>query len=134
MIGLLDDLIGGLFGIVGKAVVDKDKVRQAEHDIRKLVMSSHLAQIAVNRQEAAHASLLVAGWRPFIGWVCGFSLLYKFILYPFLQFALVVFTPDFPVDQLPRIEAGEMTAILMGMLGLGGMRTYEKLKGVSRER
>ena len=134
MIGRPDDLIGGLFGIVGKAVVDKDKVRQAEHDIRRLVMSSHLAQIAVNRQEAAHASLLVAGWRPFIGWVCGFSLLYKFILYPFLQFALVVFTPDFPVDQLPRIEVGEMTAILMGMLGLGGMRTYEKLKGVSRER
>lgn len=134
MIGLLDDLIGGIFGVVDKAVVDKDKVRAAEHEIRTLVMSSHLAQIAVNQQEAAHKSILVAGWRPFIGWVCGFSLLYKFILYPFLQFAVVVLAPDFPVDQLPSIEAGEMTAILTGMLGLGGMRTYEKLKGVSRER
>jgi hypothetical protein len=78
----------------------------------------------INKVEAANANLFVAGWRPFIGWTCGVALLYHFILQPFVAFVIAntghtVVLPTFDIDSL--------YTILMGMLGLGAMRTAEKI-------
>ena len=86
-----------------------------------------LAQLQVNAKEAEHDSIFVAGWRPFIGWVCGGSLAYQFIIQPFAVFGLSAMKID--VGQLPVIDYGALSTILMGMLGLGAIRSYEKVKG-----
>lgn len=90
-----------------------------------------LAQIDVNKTEAAHKSLYVAGWRPFIGWVCGAGFALNFLVAPFATFAAQLAGTDiiFPMADLTM-----MTPVLMGMLGLGTLRSYEKAKGVSREK
>jgi len=83
------------------------------------------AQLEVNKVEAGHTSLFVAGWRPFIGWTCGVALCYHFVLQPFLTFLLFSFGQ--PMD-LPQFDMSTLTTILLGMLGLGGMRSFEKVK------
>ena len=117
-------------GLLGKLVGDKSARDEFKYNLQNQLMNLHALQAQTNIEQAKHSSIFVAGARPFVMWVCGFALLYKFILYPFLKFVLVVFAPDFPVAQLPVIESSELTTILLGMLGLGGMRTFEKMKGV----
>ena len=86
-----------------------------------------LAQTDINKVEAASSSIFVAGWRPFIGWVCGFALAYDFIAEPFLRYlAQVVFSYS---GVFPVINTDALSTILMGMLGLGAMRTIEKMGG-----
>ena len=79
------------------------------------------AQIAVNAVEAQSASVFTSGWRPFIGWICGSGLAYQFLIYPIL----VAFQP-----KIVQLDMGTLLTLLMGMLGLGAMRTAEKFKGV----
>lgn len=87
------------------------------------------AQIAVNQAEAANPSLFVSGWRPAVGWICVLSLAYQYVLYPLLLW-LTAFWPQIVA---PRPVLSDMLyELLFGMLGLAGMRTYEKLKGVAR--
>jgi hypothetical protein len=83
-------------------------------------------QLAVNAVEAASANLFTSGWRPFIGWTCGFTVCFKYILGPLLVMVAQMSGHEIP---LPQIDASELWPVLMGMLGLGGMRTMEKLKG-----
>ena len=78
-------------------------------------------QNEVNKIEAQHRSIFVAGWRPFIGWVCGFAFLYNFILRDLISWLS-------PEQIPPAIQMDQLITVLMGMLGLGGLRTYEKLK------
>lgn len=87
-------------------------------------------QTAINAVEAANASLFVAGWRPFIGWTCGAAFAYKFVLQPFLVFIIVAFGIKFDVKLLPALDWSELSMVLLGMLGMGGMRTFEKVTGV----
>ena len=82
------------------------------------------SQAQINQAEAQSQSLFVAGWRPFIGWVCGAAFAYHFILQPLLSFAMVNAGVD--VD-LPEFDMQQLSTVLMGMLGLGGLRTIEKL-------
>lgn len=86
------------------------------------------AQIATNSAEAATGNMFIAGWRPFIGWTCGAAFAYKFVLAPMAVFALGVLGK---VYQLPPIDLTDMMPILIGMLGLGALRTVEKVKGVA---
>ncbi len=83
-----------------------------------------LGQLEINKAEAAHKSLFVAGWRPFIGWICGIGLLYNVLLNPFFDIWF----------EMPEVDPNMLYPVLMGMLGLGGMRSWEKSKGVSREK
>lgn len=76
-------------------------------------------QVEVNKLEAQHRSIFVAGWRPFIGWVCGVALAYNFILRDIIGFW---------VEMPPALQMEHLMTVLLGMLGLGGLRTYEKLK------
>ena len=75
--------------------------------------------------------MFVAGWRPFVGWTCGVALAYHFVLSPILGFILVLTGVETP---MPEFEFSQLSTILMGMLGLGGLRSYEKMKGVHRNK
>jgi len=85
-------------------------------------------QIEVNRVEAAHQSLFVAGWRPAIGWVCGAAFAFKFVVGP--SVVVLMAMAGHPIV-LPEFDFSEMSTILLGMLGLGGLRTVEKIKKVA---
>jgi hypothetical protein len=95
----------------------------------RIAQSANIAQIDLNKVEASHTSIFVAGWRPFIGWVCGVALAYGFIIEPILRFLAKVtfgYEGEFPVINLAALDS-----ILLGMLGLGTLRTVEKVRGVS---
>lgn len=128
-IGLVDTFIG-------KFVKDKDLAEklkaEAHSEAFQGEISLSLGQIEVNKVEAASQSLFVAGWRPFIGWVCGVGLAYTFILSPFIRFIAII-AMDAP-PEFPKLDTSDLNTILLGMLGLGGLRTFEKVKGVSREK
>lgn len=111
----------------------KAELLRAEHSAEleqiKLALEADGRQMEVNRQEAAHPHLFVAGWRPFIGWVCGVAFAYHFVIQPFLVFAMVN-AGGKPVA-LPYFEMETLTTVLLGLLGLGSLRTIEKVRGRS---
>ena len=132
--GLLDTLIGPVTSIIDKIVPDKDQAAKLAHEIatmsEKMANEQVLAQIEVNKAEAASGSLFKGGWRPAIGWICGLALFWSFILQPFLVFFLLVFGVDLP--PLPEVGTADLMPILLGMLGLGGLRSYEKVQKVTK--
>jgi len=87
-------------------------------------------QIAVNQTEATNASLFVSGWRPFIGWVCGSAFAYHFVAQPFLAFLFVAAGHGVA---LPTFDMSELSTVLLGILGLGGMRSFEKIKLAAKQ-
>jgi hypothetical protein len=89
-----------------------------------------LAQLEINKAEAASGSLFKGGWRPFVGWICGVALLYHFILTPLILFGVGLSGATIP--PLPEFDMSSLMTVLMGMLGLGGLRTYEKQKGLTK--
>lgn len=136
LLGPLADLVKG---VIGRIWPDPAVQAEAQLKLAGLVQTGELAQMAaatdlaktqigVNAVEAASASVFVAGWRPFIGWVCGAAFAYKFVLAPAAAFALTAM--GHPVT-LPVLDFTEMSTVLLGMLGIGGLRTLEKLKGVA---
>ncbi|MFM6926987.1 MAG: 3TM-type holin [Bdellovibrio sp.] len=86
-----------------------------------------LGQMKVNEVEAANQSIWVSGWRPAVGWVCALAFFYKFVFAPLFVLLLTTFGLNIV---LPVLDFTEMSTILLGMLGIGGLRTVEKLKGV----
>ena len=128
---VLDVLSGPLSEILDKFVDDKDLKQKLSHELEISLHRANIAQLEVNKTEAAHKSIFVSGWRPFVGWCCGVSLAYHFLIAPFLAFILSLYYPDVT---LPEFDFSQLSTILMGMLGLGGLRTFEKMKGVSREK
>ena len=128
---MIDQLIKPLSKILDKFVADKDLKAKLQHELDTEIHRANLAQIDVNKAEASHKSLFVAGWRPFVGWVCAGALAYHFILQPILVFAISVYGISIT---LPEFDMGSLMTILMGMLGLGGLRTLEKVQKVSRDK
>lgn len=126
--------IAGIIEAVGGVAADlvtTDKERMAaELEARKLDQTIDLAQIGVNTEEAKSSSVFVAGWRPFVGWVCGLALAYVGLFEPFARFvALVGFGYS---GAFPAIDTDVTLQVLLVLLGLGGLRTAEKVKGVAR--
>ena len=125
---MLQALIGPVTGLLDKIIEDKDQKNALAHELATMadVHAQELAkgQLAVNAVEAAHKSLFVAGWRPFVGWICGVGLLYNVLI---SQILAIWF-------EVPTVDPSLLTPILMGMLGMGAMRSYEKTKGVQREK
>lgn len=128
--------IGGK--VIDRLFPDPTQAANAKLELIKLQQSGELAmmsadveiakgQMAVNQAEAA-GGLFVAGWRPFVGWTCGAAFAYKFVLAPALAFGMTA--AGHPVT-LPVLDFTEMSTVLLGMLGLGGLRTVEKVKGVA---
>ena len=131
---LLNSLIGPATQILDKFVEDKDQKAKLAHELAtmadKLAHEQNLAQIAVNKEEAASGSLFKGGWRPFIGWVCGIAFFYHFVLQPVIIFIVAII--GFQIPNLPEFEMGTLLTVLGGMLGIGGLRTYEKQKGLTK--
>ena len=111
---------------------DPAQAANAKFELFKLQQSGELAQIAgqlnINAVEAANPSVFVSGWRPFVGWTCGMGLVYSFIGQPLLSWTSSIWHFAIP----PTLDLGTLLTVLGGMLGLGGLRTIEKINGVSR--
>ena len=131
----LGSLVGPVTGLLDKFIEDKDVKNKLAHDLSTMAErhAQELAkgQLEVNKVEAAHKSLFVAGWRPAIGWICGLGMASNFILIPMANFILALTGSTILI---PLLDTGEMMPVLMGMLGLGAMRTYEKKQGVQRDK
>ena len=131
---MLQALIGPVTGLLDKFIEDKDQKNALAHEIatmsEKHAQELALSQIEVNKAEAASGSLFKGGWRPFIGWVCGFAFAYHFIMQPILIFGTTAAGVSLP--PLPEFDMSQMMPVLLGMLGLGGLRTYEKKSGITK--
>ena len=131
---MLQALIGPVTGLLDKFVEDKDQKNALAHEIatlaEKQAHEAAMAQAATNQTEAKHRSVFVAGWRPFIGWTCGVALAYHFVLTPLILFGVSVAGIEIPA--LPAFDMDSLMTVLLGMLGLGGLRTYEKSKGLTK--
>ena len=132
---MIDQLIGPITGLLDKFIEDKDQKARLAHDVatmaQKHAQELAKAQLDVNKVEAAHKSMFVAGWRPAVGWVCCLGLASNYLFIPMANFVLVISNSGVVV---PSLDLSGMMPVLMGMLGLGAMRSYEKTKGVSREK
>jgi hypothetical protein len=120
--------IGGK--VIDRLWPDPAQAAAAKLELLKLQQSGELAQIAVNQAEAQHASVFVSGWRPAIGWICGAACAWNWIALPALKAALLMWGK--PIALAPA-DLTEMLPILMGMLGLSGLRTIERLNGAERK-
>jgi len=131
---LLNTLIGPASQILDKFIEDKDQKAKLAHELAtmadKLAHEQNLAQIQVNREEASSGSLFKGGWRPFVGWVCGVAFCYHFILQPVIIFVVAIIGVNIP--DLPDFQMNTLLTVLGGLLGIGGLRTYEKQKGLTK--
>jgi hypothetical protein len=131
---LLNALIGPVTGLLDKFVEDKDQKAALAHEISTMAdrhaQELALAQVEVNKAEAASNSVWKGGWRPFVGWVCGAAFAYHFVLQPLAIFGLAAYGMEVP--PLPNFDMGQLMTVLMGMLGLGGLRSFEKYKHVAK--
>ena len=132
---ILKDLISPVTDIIGEVVVDKDKAREIKLEIEKLADKADeryheelMGQIEVNKVEAQHASIFVAGWRPFIGWTSGVGIAYTFVLAPFIEF---VARASGYTQEMPLPDAAQLMTLVTAMLGVGAMRSYDKVKGTA---
>ena len=89
-----------------------------------------MAQVEVNKAEAQHRSVFVAGWRPFLGWCLSFAMAWHFVLAPMTMFVCTYAGVEIP--ELPTFDMDSLMTVLLGMLGLGGLRTVEKVKGITK--
>ncbi len=117
------DLVDDLF------TSDKEKA-EAKLQLETLRQRLQEGQLEINLQEAKHKSVFVAGWRPAMGWTCALGFFYSFFLEPFAE--LILYSMGIEVDT-PDLDTGALMSLAFAMLGLGGMRSYEKYKGVQSE-
>lgn len=118
----LDPVTAGIDAVT--TIINKiwpDKTEQEKAELAGAIALVQ-GQLDVNKAEAANSNWFVAGWRPYIGWICGTGLGYQFLVYPIL----VAFVP-----KVVQLDMGTLLTLLTGMLGIGGLRTFEKLNGVA---
>ena len=131
---LIASLIGPVSGILDKVIPDSDMKAKLAHEIATMsdthAQQALLSQLEINKAEAASGSLFKGGWRPFIGWTSGVAFAYHFVLQPLLVFVLTASGVDLP--DLPEFDMGTLLTVLGGMLGIGGLRTVEKAKGLTK--
>lgn len=131
---MLSNLIGPITGLLDKFVEDKDQRAVLAHEIatmsEKHAQELAKGQLEVNKAEAASGSVFKGGWCPAIGWVCASAFAYHFVLQPVILFIALAAGLDMP--PLPEFDMASLMTVMMGMLGLGGLRTYEKQKGLTQ--
>ena len=131
LIPLVDRVIGGVVDLFPNEK-DRDKLRaQAQAELLEGLKNLDLSQIEVNREEAKHDSVFVAGWRPAVGWFCALGVGYQFLIRPLAQGFLTIGDASF---KMPGIETADLLYLLGGLLGIGTLRTFEKLKGAARDK
>ena len=129
MLGIADSIIGVAGKVLDKFVEDKDLKTKLDFELRKAYSDANIAQIEVNKEQAKHPSLFVAGARPSIMWICAFGLGWQFVFLPIVTWYMA-FTGQ-PI-LLPVIESEGLMSLTLALLGLGGMRTFEKKNGTNR--
>ena len=131
---MIQALIGPATKLLGKFIEDKDTKQKIALEIRtmaeKHAQQLALAQIELNKAEAQSGSLFKGGWRPAVGWTCAIAFLYHFILKDLIIFGCAMAGVVLP--ELPTFDMGSLMTVLMGMLGLGGLRSFEKYKGLTK--
>jgi len=131
---MIDKLIGPVSNILDKFVEDKDQKAKLAHEIATMserhAQEIALAQISVNAAEAASGSLFKGGWRPCVGWVCAIAFFYHFVGQPIIIFIVALTGAEIP--ELPEFDMATLLTVLGGMLGIGGLRTYEKKQGITK--
>ena len=134
MLDLLGKLVDPVSNILDKVVEDKDQKARLAHEIATMAErhAQELAkgQIDINKEEAKSRNIFIAGWRPFVGWTCGLALFWHFLGLPVTLFVTGWFNLQHP--PLPEFDMQSLMTVLLGMLGLGGMRTFEKFKGITK--
>ena len=124
----IDGAIAAGLKVIDKFVPDPAAKAKAEAELRADLMASDRAQMEVNKAEAASGSVFVAGWRPAIGWVCAAAVAYTYLLVPVGMW--LSFLVGKPIAKPPVLDAN-LWELMFAMLGLGGLRTFEKIKGVA---
>ena len=121
----------GLAGpILDKFVEDKDTKNKIAAQLEQQLVGLQAAQAQANIEQAKHPSLFVAGARPAIMWICALGLMTNFFIMPLAEWAVTIW---WPVAELPELQTEELMSLVLALLGLGGMRSWEKSKGVARE-
>ena len=123
------DLVKSVGGIIDSLHTSQEEKDNAKIKLQALENELKTKQIDVNKVEAGHRSIFVAGWRPFLGWVSGISVAFVYLFQPFIVMVLKIFGSDI---ELPTLDLSQLMPLILGMLGLGGLRTFEKAKGVSK--
>ena len=131
---MITSLIEPVTGLLDKFIPDADQKAKLAHEIatmgEKHAQQLSLAQIEVNKAEASSGSFFQGGWRPFVGWVCAVAFAYHFVIQPLLIF-IFSYAGIEPPD-LPEFEMNTLLTVLGGLLGIGGLRTYEKQKQLTK--
>ena len=131
---LFTTLIEPATKFLDKVIEDKDQKAKLAHELAtmadRLAHEQQLAQMAINKEEASSGSLFKGGWRPFVGWICGIAFFYHFVCQPVIIFIVAMSGVDIP--DLPKFEMNTLLTVLGGLLGIGGLRTYEKQKGLTK--
>lgn len=132
-IGGIIEAVGGVIGDL--VTTDKERL-DAELELAKVDASLLTGQMEVNKAEARHASIFVAGWRPACGWIGAAAMAYQFLLYPLLVWGWALMQANgwisTTLNAPPMLDTDALWVILTGMLGIAGARTFEKVKGVNR--
>jgi hypothetical protein len=126
----IDDAVAAALQVLNKFVPDPDAKAKFESELRNSLQLWDKGQTDVNAVEAANPNMFVSGWRPFIGWVCGLALAYQYVAAPLIMwFATSV---GVNIAAFPKLD-DTLWQLVFAMLGMGGMRTFEKLKGIARK-
>lgn len=133
MAPIVTALLPALSTLIDRLIPDRAAAEKAKAEMEmQLVNAANeaaLAQVEVNKVEAGHSNVFVAGWRPSIGWVCAAGLAWAFVVAPVASWALLVLGIK---TELPAIQFDHLFELVLAMLGIGGLRTFEKLRGVAR--
>ena len=128
---MIGQLVGAAAPILDKFIEDKDAKNKIKAELEQSLIGLQAAQAAANVEQAKHSSLFVAGARLAIMWICALGLLTNFFLMPLAEWATSIWAPDTP---LPSLNSEELMTLTLALLGLGGMSSFEKSRGVARER
>jgi len=131
MFGIAESVIGVAGKVLDKFVEDKDLKTKLEAELKAQIVSLDLAQANTNLEQAKHPSIFVAGARPSIMWICAFGLGWQFVFQPIAVWILAMSGSD-SLILLPDIKTDGLLTLTLSMLGLGGMRSFEKSKGIQR--
>tara|TARA_R100000742_G_C4248468_1_gene67064 strand:- start:481 stop:876 length:396 start_codon:yes stop_codon:yes gene_type:complete len=131
---MISALIGPVTGLLDKFIPDADEKARIAHELatmgEKHAQEALLAQLEINKAEAASGSVFKGGWRPAVGWVCASAFAYHFVLQPILLFVVALTGTELPT--LPEFDMSTLLPVLGGMLGIGGLRSYEKKQGLTK--
>ena len=118
--------------VLGKVIPDPNAAAEAEKQIMNIMHENNKAQLAVNAQEAKHKSIFVAGWRPAVGWVLALAIAFMYLIKPIATAILFGFgmTEEAKLIESIELDTGILMTLLGSMLGIGTMRSYDKVKGV----